>query len=101
MTKGIGTGGLIVIGLIIWWLTTRKPTGVQAAELLPRATIIDSVSGSVKVGAIPPMPPGMLPSTMEWYWTGTEWKSREKPVLGGVVPYYGEIITDKEVIVYA
>ena len=36
MKKGMGMGGLVLIGLLAWVLTQKKPA--QAAELLPGAT---------------------------------------------------------------
>ena len=36
MKTGLGIGGLILIGLLVWWLNQRKEA--QAAELLPGET---------------------------------------------------------------
>jgi len=38
MKKGAGIGGLVIIGLIVWWLTQRKPA--QTAELSPGETYL-------------------------------------------------------------
>ena len=37
--KNIGIGGLIIIGLIVWWLMQRQKEA-QAAELLPSKTYL-------------------------------------------------------------
>ena len=36
--KGLGIGGLVLIGLLVWWLSQRKEA--QAAELLPGETYL-------------------------------------------------------------